>query len=284
MVRKDQSPVIVTGFSGAGISSVLKALEDFHFEVFDNFPVALVRDIFTKTKPNPYGGKRVAIGIDARTRGYTPESVKQLAADLDATLLFITCDDVVLQRRFTATRRRHPLARDTSLLSGIKKEKELLLPLKKAADIVIDSSEITIHDLRHILEGYFADSESSGLIISLMSFGFRNGVPREADIVMDVRFLMNPHWIPALQPKTGLDQEVGEYISQDRDFESFIQCFKAMILPLLPRYREEGKNYLTIAIGCTGGQHRSVFTVEVLKKWFESQNINVFVEHRDIEN
>lgn len=270
-------PVIVTGLSGAGISSVLKALEDFRFEVFDNMPVAMVGDLLRQTKD-----ARVAIGLDTRTRGFTPKAVENLVQDLGAKLLFITSDDSVLQKRFTETRRRHPLAQDKSVAQGIKAEKALLEPLRARADYVIDSSETSVHDLRHILEGYFAVSPDENLIITLMSFGFRHGIPREADIVMDVRFLKNPHWEKDLKAKTGKQKVVGAYIEKDHMFEDFIRHFKGLIKPLLPRYAMEGKSYLTIAIGCTGGKHRSVYTVEVLKDWFATQGYTLYVEHRDI--
>ena len=277
MKKSRIKPVIVTGLSGAGMSSVLKALEDFRFEVFDNMPVAMVKDLLRETK-----SARVAIGLDSRTRGFTPKAIEKLVKDHDAKLLFITSDDAVLHKRFTETRRRHPLAKDKSVTQGIKAEKKLLEPLRAAADYVIDSSETSVHDLRHILEGYFAVSPDENLIITLMSFGFRNGIPREADIVMDVRFLKNPHWEKALKPLTGLDKKVGVYIEKDKAFHDFIGNFQTLLKPLLPRYALEGKSYLTIAIGCTGGQHRSVYTVETLKSWLKDQKYTLYIEHRDI--
>lgn len=283
MTSKDMlKPLIITGLSGAGISSVLKALEDFNFEVFDNFPVSLVPELYAQTKKDEQEGTRLAIGIDTRTRGFSPEAILEIVEKLGARLLFITCDDTVLQKRFTETRRRHPLAREKSLIQGITAEKALMLPLKKMADLVIDSSEISVHDLRHILEGHFVRNADENLIVTLMSFGFRNGVPREADLVMDVRFLKNPHWKAELRPKTGLDPDVGAYIEEDEAFQPFLRRFKALLEPLLPRYIDEGKSYLTIAIGCTGGKHRSVYTVETLKKWFEEQEIHVYADHRDL--
>ena len=277
MKKSRIKPVIVTGLSGAGMSSVLKALEDFRFEVFDNMPVAMVKDLLRETK-----SARVAIGLDSRTRGFTPKAIERLVQEHDAKLLFITSDDAVLHKRFTETRRRHPLAKDKSVTQGIKAEKKLLEPLRAAADYVIDSSETSVHDLRHILEGYFAVSPDENLIITLMSFGFRNGIPREADIVMDVRFLKNPHWEKALKPLTGLDKKVGVYIEKDKAFHDFIGNFQTLLKPLLPRYALEGKSYLTIAIGCTGGQHRSVYTVETLKSWLKDQKYTLYIEHRDI--
>lgn len=269
-------PIIVTGLSGAGISSVLKALEDFRFEVFDNFPLAMIPQLCGESCG------RIAVGVDTRTRGFSPKAVIEQAEKMGARLLFITCDDATLQRRFTETRRRHPLAKDEALQHGIAGEKELLEPLRERADLVIDSTNTSIHDLRHILQGHFDVDPDENLVVTLVSFGFRGGVPREADIVMDVRFLKNPHWDKKLKHLTGLAPEVGAHVREDEHFEAFIAHFKSLIGPLLPRYAREGKSYLTIAVGCTGGKHRSVYTVETLRAWLAEQNVKLFVEHRDL--
>lgn len=279
----DRKPIIVTGLSGAGISSVLNALEDFGCEVFDNFPLSMIPALCADKPSDRVGFKgRIAIGVDSRTRGFSSDSVIELVEELDARLLFITCEDAVLQKRFTETRRRHPMAKDIALQHGIAAEKMLLKPLKQNAYFVIDTTDTSVHDLRHILQGHFDVHPEENLIVTLMSFGFRNGVPREADIVMDVRFLKNPHWDKSLKQKTGLDPQVGNYVAQDPHFLDFISGFKSLLAPLLPRYATEGKSYLTVAIGCTGGKHRSVYTVEVLKDWLAEQNVRVFVEHRDL--
>lgn len=276
-------PVVVTGYSGAGITSVLKTLEDFNFEVFDNFPVSLAPPLCSEIYDGKNGSAaRIAIGIDTRTRGFSPEAVRDLVQKTGARLLFVTCDSGILQRRFTETRRRHPLAKDRPVSYGIKKEEALLRALQDGADILIDTSETSIHDLRHILEGHFDIAPGQNMIVSLVSFGFRKGVPREADIVMDVRFLRNPHWDEDLKPKTGRDEAVGAYIRQDPDFERFFGNFKALIAPLLPRYAEEGKHYLTLAFGCTGGRHRSVYLVEETARWLEGLGLHVAREHRDL--
>ena len=276
-------PLIITGLSGAGISSVLKALEDFEYEVFDNFPPVLIEDLLSRTQPHHTNiGANIAIGIDTRTRGFSPDSILKTVKDLKARLVYITCDDSVLQKRFTETRRRHPMALQKSLRYGIEAERGIIEPLREAADFVIDTSETSIHDLRHILEGFFISKPEKNMAVTLMSFGFRKGVPKEADIVMDVRFLKNPHWDKNLKPLTGKDKKVGEYIRQDKAFDEFLANFKGLLLPLLPRYAHEGKSYLTVAVGCTGGKHRSVYTIETLKTWFEEQETNVYVEHRDL--
>lgn len=279
--QKDHKKIVVTGMSGAGISTVLKALEDRGYEVFDNFPLSFIPELCVQDAS--FEEKNgMAVGVDTRTRGFSPAYVLETVEKIGATLVFITCDDSVLYKRFTETRRRHPLALTRTVSYGVEKERKLLAPLKSGADIVIDSSDKSIHDLRHMLEGFFPLEAEKTLTVSLVSFGFRNGVPREADIVMDVRFLRNPHWDEGLRKKTGLDEDVGAYIREDADFEGFLQSFKALLEPLFPRYTQEGKSYLTVAIGCSGGKHRSVYTVECLSKWMKEQGMRVFSEHRDM--
>ena len=273
-------PIIVSGLSGAGISSILKNLEDFGFEAFDNFPLNMAANLI-KDSENPAA---LAIGIDTRTRGFSPESVLQTAKDINAFLVFITCDDAVLQKRFTETRRRHPMTKNEPVHVGITKERELLKPVEAKADLTIDSSKMSVHDLRHILEGHFEAHDENTLTVSLVSFGFRHGLPREADIVMDVRFLKNPHWDEKLKPKTGLDKDVGNYIESDEHFESFMKKLQTLIQPLLPRYNHEGKNYLTIALGCTGGRHRSVYCIEKLGAWLKSEGVPAHITHRDLKD
>ena len=271
--------ILVTGFSGAGMSSVLKTLEDLGLEVFDNFPLPLVGPLVSDKQVEP---RKIAIGIDTRTRGFSTQSVIETAQNLNAQLLFITCDDHELQRRFTETRRRHPLAKEKSVRAGIEEERKLLEKIQYSADLVIDTTTLSVHDLRHILEGHFAIQPQKELTLTLMSFGFKHGTPREADIVMDVRFVENPHWKEDLRPLSGKDKAVGDHIEKDPNYAQFIDNFKALIEPLLPRYAHEGKKYLTIAIGCTGGQHRSVYTVEKLSKWFKETGSLTHIEHRDL--
>lgn len=275
---QNKTPIIVTGLSGAGMTSALKTLEDLQFEVFDNFPLSLVDALLQETGP-----KNIAIGIDTRSRGFDAEKLLAFLKRHNGRLIFMTCDDSVLQRRFTETRRRHPLADSSGVRSGILKERSLLSIIQDQADITIDTTELSIHDLRHILKRRFNLEDRNTLTVSLISFGFRYGLPREADIVQDVRFLKNPHWDTALRPKTGLDEDVGEYIQTDKAFAAFLEKFKDLLDIILPRYTAEGKSYLTIAIGCTGGQHRSVFTAKCLKNWIEKQGFEAHVEHRDLK-
>lgn len=276
---KGARPILfVTGLSGAGMSSVLKVLEDLGYEVFDNFPLALLDALLAENS----GGKPVAIGIDTRTRGFDPQAIRDRVQNLGARLLFIACDEAVLQKRYTETRRRHPLAADRPVNAGIKKEMELLYPLRDIADPVIDTSDLNIHDLKRLITGLFPREGGNGLTITLQTFGFKNGLPRHADIVMDVRFLKNPHWEQALKPLTGLDAPVQAYVQNDLGFDDFITNFKLLLEPLFERYRTEGKSYLTVALGCTGGKHRSVVVAEKLKEWLERNGHDAGIDHRDI--
>lgn len=270
----------MTGLSGAGLSSALKALEDLGYEVLDNFPISYTDRLIHESEAD---GRPVAFGIDTRSRGFNPDAVIEAAQKNSARLVFMTCDDAVLQKRFTETRRRHPLAQDRPVADGIKKEQALLYSLRDIADPVIDTTELSIHDLRRIIQGHFDPSRENDLSVTLMSFGFKNGLPREADIAMDVRFLRNPHWDKDLKPLTGQDPKIGAYIEEDEAFAPFIQNFKILIEPLLPRYTHEGKSYLTIAIGCTGGRHRSVYVAEMIGTWLKSLNVTTHIQHRDIE-
>lgn len=278
-MKAENKIVIVTGLSGAGMTATLKILEDFGYEVFDNFPLPLVKPLLKETKK----GRPVAIGIDTRSRGFGTEAILEKAHSLKATLLFITCDAAILQKRFSETRRRHPLAQDKPVAEGIRKEIKKLQELQDKAELSIDTSEMSIHDLRHILEGHFGIRRQGRLVVTLISFAYRYGIPREADIVMDVRFLKNPHWVKKLKAKTGLDKKVGAYIKTDPQWGPFMKGFKGLLKPLLPRYAEEGKSYLTIAIGCSGGRHRSVHTAEQLGAWLKDMGYTAHVEHRDVE-
>jgi UPF0042 nucleotide-binding protein len=269
--------IIVTGLSGAGMSSALKALEDIGYEVLDNFPISLIKELLEEKTDHP-----IAIGIDSRTRNFSASKLKTAIKKYNAQLCFITCKHSILQKRFTETRRKHPLAKDRPISDGINKEIELLAPLKEIADLGIDTTDLSMHDLRRMIEGHFTENNEQKLSVTLTSFGFRNGVPRESDIVMDVRFLRNPHWDKKLKSLTGQNKKVGNYISEDEGFDEFIQNFKNLIEPLLARYSHEGKSYLTISIGCTGGKHRSVFVVETLSAWLKYLGVKTHIHHRDM--
>lgn len=279
MTDRKNPTLIVTGLSGAGMSSCLKHLEDLGYEVFDNFPLALVGPLLDDPG---FRDRPIAIGIDTRTRGFDPEAVKDAVRTHRAKLVFVTADEMVLQKRFTETRRRHPLAQDRPASAGIKKEQEWLYDLRERADEVIDTSMLSVHELRRVLEDRFGLGDRGKLTVTLMSFGYKHGMPRDADIVMDIRFLQNPHWVPELKPLTGLDAAVGAYIEQDAALDPFLTRFRALMEPLLPRYAHEGKSYLTVALGCTGGRHRSVYIVEQLKPWLENQGFVTHIFHRDV--
>jgi len=196
--------------------------------------------------------------------------------------VFIECSDEVLLRRYTETRRKHPLAKDRPVSDGIQRERRLLAGLRDEATLVINTSDMTLHDLRRLVSGHFHISFEPMLNLFVMSFAFPRGVPREADLVFDVRFLLNPHYDPVLRPQTGLDRPVGEYIERDPDFPIFMHHLMELLGPLLPRFRQEGKSYLTIAVGCTGGRHRSVFVTEMLAAWLKDQGFPVGVAHREL--
>ncbi|KZD12297.1 RNase adapter RapZ [Oceanibaculum pacificum] len=286
--------VLVTGLSGAGRTACLKALEDIGYEAIDNLPIGLLRLLIDGgcAGPAPQGGghpRPIAIGVDIRTRDFEVERVAalidQLRADSgpEVRLLFLDCDTEVLARRFTETRRRHPLAADRPVMDGIELERQRIAPLKERADQVIDTTALAPGDLRRRLWAEFALDPRQGVTITVESFSYREGLPREADLVFDVRFLDNPHYVDALRPLDGRHPDVAAHIERDAGFEPFFERLIAMLGPLLPRYYQEGKSYLTIAIGCTGGRHRSVYVAERLAIWLGEQGQRVILTHRDLE-
>ncbi|MDP2206258.1 MAG: RNase adapter RapZ [Alphaproteobacteria bacterium] len=277
--------LLVTGMSGAGHSSALKILEDIGYKAIDNLPISLLEPLLAEQAGQH---SPVAIGVDSRGWDFSAqalaESVTRLRGmkGLALKLLYMDCQTDVLQQRFTETRRIHPLAVDRPVGDGIAQERAALLPLRDAVDHVIDTSHLRPQDLKRILSGYFRLDKDLGLAVFITSFGFRNGLPREADLVFDVRFLDNPHWDPALRPLSGLDKPVADKVRRDTAYKPFFKNLTALIAPLLPRYLREGRHYLTIAIGCTGGRHRSVFTAEQLGAWFTRAGFSAEVRHRDL--
>ena len=274
MVTADDTPaprriLLVSGLSGAGKSSILRILEDLEHEVIDNPPLGMLDDIVARAE------RPVAIGVDSRTRGFDASTVLEAMArlrmnpHLRVELIYATADESVLLRRYTATRRRHPLAPHGSIKEGIEEEIALTAPLRAAADLVIDTTDMPPPELRQFVESRFSPwtgGAQEGLTVALMSFAYPAGLPREADIVFDARFLRNPHYVPELAPKTGLDADVAEYVAEDRDYLTFLNQIHAMLQLVLPRFVQEGKKYATIAIGCSGGRPRSVTLVEALAK------------------
>jgi UPF0042 nucleotide-binding protein len=293
--------MVVTGLSGAGKTTALKALEDLGYEAVDHLPLALLggwlRPICDGSgHGNGDGGVdgsgdagvSLAIGVDVRTRDFAVERllgfVNQLRRQpaVEARLVFLTCDDDELLRRYTTTRRRHPLAPDSPIGDGIACERHLLAPLRERADLTIDTTQLNPGELKLILTGHFRVTRERELVIQIVSFSYRTGLPREADVVFDVRFLANPYYEPELRPLTGRNAAVGTYISRDPGFGWFMASLTSLMEPLIPRYAAEGKSYLTIAVGCTGGRHRSVFVAETLAARLQAPKRAIQVYHRDL--
>ncbi|MFO1080154.1 MAG: RNase adapter RapZ [Reyranellaceae bacterium] len=280
--------VIVTGLSGAGRVTALHALDDMGYVAVDNIPLPLLSD-FVRSTAAGSGEMAVpmAFGIDTRTYGFDPHDlVRRLEelrgrSDLAARLLFLDCDDDTLQRRYTESRRPHPQAPDRPLLDAVADERRQIGWMRDSADVVIDTSMLSPHQLKQLLAGHFALGRDLATRVSVMSFSYRRGLPREADLVFDVRFLKNPHYVPALKPLTGRDPDVAAYVATDPGYRPFLASLKALIEPLLPRFDAEGKSYLTIAVGCTGGRHRSVAVAEELAGWLRGLGRSVTLSHRD---
>ncbi len=279
--------LLVTGMSGAGKTAALKSLEDIGYEAVDNLPLSLLASL---VKPSTGSRRPLAIGIDVRTRDFGVEPFLQEiddligSADIEVRLVFLDCEDEVLRRRYSETRHRHPLALDRPLTDGIRHERRLVGALRDRADLAIDTSEFTLGDLKRVLDGHFALEGSQGLTVFVTSFSYRNGLPPEADIVLDARFLANPHYDDRLKPLTGRDAEVGTFIVADPDYAGFFDSVTDMLGALIPRFSAEGKSYLTIAVGCTGGRHRSVFVVEQLAGWLRARGERVAASHRELQD
>lgn len=259
--------VLVSGLSGGGKASALHILEDLGYEAVDNLPMSMIETVVGGAARN------MAIGVDTRTSGFDAASVLATLARLRndparrAELIYLFADEASLLRRYTETRRRHPMAPEGRVMDGIAAEIGQTGSLREAADLAIDTSDLPLAVLRPLIEGHFGAAsarEAPALVVTLISFGYPQGLPKEADLVFDARFLSNPHYDPGLRPLTGLDNAVGAHVAADPDFSQFFACLAQMIELLLPRFVQEGKKYATIAIGCTGGRHRSVYLVERL--------------------
>jgi UPF0042 nucleotide-binding protein len=275
--------VLVTGLSGAGKASILRVLEDLGFETVDNPPWPVLEALIAEGGTQP-----LAAGVDARTRALDAARVGDAVARLKEQpglaldVVYATASEDVLLRRFSETRRRHPLAPSGRVADGIAREVEMLRPLREAADLVVDTSDRPLHELRRLIERRYGGEGSATLAVTVLSFGFPKGLPREADIVMDLRFLRNPHYDPALRPLTGKDPSVGAYVEADPEWAAFWERMTALLDPLLPRYLAEGKKYLTVALGCTGGQHRSVHVAELLARRWSELGWKVELTHREL--
>ncbi len=291
MVRR---VVVVSGLSGAGKASILRALEDMGYNAVDNPPLNLLETLINRAD------QPIAIGLDTRSRGFDAALVRRAVERLRATpgvmveLVYAWAEEAVLLRRYTETRRRHPMAPQGRVIDGIVAEEASTALLRQHADMVIDTSELPLAELRRRIEqrfrpGLAEDGEVPGMTLSLLSFAFPAGLPREADMVLDARFLRNPHYDPILRPRTGLDLEVAAYVEADPDFDRFFRSVATLLTLVVPRFIQEGKKYATIAIGCTGGRHRSVHIAERLARELKTKGsvgmeaLQVTVSHRELE-
>lgn len=278
--------VLVTGLSGAGRTTVLKMLEDHGHESVDNLPQAMMPALLQSATATQ--SVSLAVGVDVRARGFDAGKMAELidryrqSAEMSLHVVFLECDDDVLMQRFTETRRVHPLALERPVGDGIQIERLALAPPRLCADDIIDTTQMSVVDLRADVVGRMARDGAQHMRVRVVSFAYRGGLPREADLVFDMRFLRNPHYDPVLKPLDGRDPAVAAYIRKDPDFEAFYDRLTGFLSPLLPHFRAEGKSYLTFAIGCTGGQHRSVYGAESNAKWLIAQGLPVTVHHREL--
>ena len=278
--------LLITGMSGSGRSLALKTLEDMGYETIDNLPLVFLEPV---ALARHQVSQPLAVSVDIRTRDFSSEQFLQefskLTQDplLNTKLLYFDCDDDVLVRRYNETRRFHPLARDRRVIDGICLERELVSDLRAHADFVMDTSLLIPSDFKRQLRGFFLPKKAPSLSIFIISFSFRHGLPREADMVFDTRLLKNPFHVEDLWALSGEDPKVADYIQKDPLFPSLIESLKSLLSLSLPRFEEEGRGYLTLAIGCTGGQHRSVFIASVLKEWLQTIKKRVKLEHRDLK-
>jgi RNase adapter protein RapZ len=278
--------VILTGLSGSGKSTVLRAFEDMGYYCVDNLPVELI-PIFAELHAGGEGDlQRAALLVDAREGlqlEKLPGLLKHLRRDHPIFLVYIEAHEDALLRRYSETRRPHPLGRDFSVRESLHHEQVLMEPIRKLADVVIDTSQFNVHELRHFVNKRFKSESERPLLVSLVSFGYKFGVPTDADLIFDVRFLPNPHFVPKLRPFTGKDGKVRRYIESFPQTGEFLRRMQGLLTFLIPHYIDEGKSYLTIAFGCTGGRHRSVMMAEWMKRALEKKGSATRVVHRDID-
>lgn len=283
--EKEQRVVLVTGPSGAGRSTAINALEDLGYEAIDNLPLSLLPRLLD----GPPLDHPLALGIDVRNRDFDVSAMIDMIYRLvrlegvNVELLYLDSSVDVLVRRYSETRRRHPLSPDRSAIQGIRRELDLLVPIRSRADVLLETSDMTPHDLRAEVERWFAPKTGQRLAISVHSFSYKRGVPRGIDMIFDCRFLKNPHWEQALRALDGRDQQVADYIATDPRFAAFFQKIQELVEMLLPAYIDEGKSHFTIGFGCTGGQHRSVAVAEKLVKGLAHTGWQVSIRHREME-
>lgn len=276
--------LVVTGMSGAGRTTVLKHLEDLGFEAVDNLPLGLFKPL---VKVHSELHHPMAIGVDLRTRGFNADlflkKIKALRSEshLDVQWVFVDCDDDTLYRRFSTTRRKHPIFEAGSIREGIELERKSISKLMDEADWVIDTSDLSPAELKRVLIRYFGQNPETDISLHVQSFSYRYGIPQDTDIVWDVRFLKNPYYVPDLRPLCGDHKVVAEYLRLDPNAELFLEGLETLLNQLIPAYQQEGKAYLGVAFGCTGGQHRSVFVAEAVASWLKNHYKHVTLTHRD---
>ncbi len=279
--------LILTGLSGAGKSTVLRALEDVGYYCVDNLPIIIVEKLLELSEHTAGEVSRIALGVDAREGRFLSEAPRVIRELRDkgarVEVLFVECSDEVLIRRYSETRRRHPMAGAGTVADGIAAERRALADLKALADEVLDTTTLNVHELKRLVTRRSSDAESTRLGVTLVSFGFRFGIPTHADLVLDVRFLPNPYFVPELKPFPGTDPRVAEFVLSQADARSFLDRIADLLAFLVPRYRAEGKSYLTIAIGCTGGKHRSVALATALAGRLSAGGQPVRLWHRDVD-
>jgi UPF0042 nucleotide-binding protein len=284
-IRDAHQLVLLTGLSGSGKGSVLNTFEDLGFYCVDNLPVALIPK-FGELYAEGIEIERAALLVDAREGEQIeklPGIYRQLISEHPATLVFIEASDEALMRRFSETRRPHPLGRNESVAEGIREERRRMAPIRRLADVVIDTTKFNVHELRQFIIDRFQKPGRRPLLVSLVSFGYRYGIPADADLVFDVRFLPNPFFVPRLRPFSGKDSRVTRYIRSFPQTGEFLRRVESLLLYLIPHYIQEGKSYLTVALGCTGGRHRSVALAEVIRRAIKKKGYSAKVVHRDLD-
>ena len=277
---------VITGMSGAGRSTAAKCLEDLGWFVVDNLPPALIQTMVELSTRSQGAVSRIAVVVDVRSRAFTSDlrtALDELSRrGVSRRVLFLEATSDALVRRFESVRRPHPLQDDGRLVDGIERERELLRDLRADADLVVDTSSLNVHQLRAAIEASFADAESPQLHATVLSFGYKYGLPVDADLVADCRFLPNPHWVAELRPKTGLDPDVSDYVLGQAGAAEFLDRYAELLLLIADGYRREGTRYMTVAVGCTGGTHRSVAMSEQLAARLTAAGIDTSVVHRDL--
>ena len=284
--RDGRQLVLLTGLSGSGKGSILNTFEDLGFYCVDNLPVALIPTFSELYESSRSENPRAALLVDAREGEQIenlPKMYRRLRSEHPVTLVFTEASDEVLIRRFSETRRPHPLAHGGSIADGIHEERRRMAPIRRLADVVIDTTKFNVHELRQFITDRFQNQDRRPLMISVVSFGFRYGVPADADLVFDVRFLPNPHFVQRLRPFTGKDPRVARYIRSFPQTGQFLRRIESLLAFLIPHYIREGKSYLTVALGCTGGRHRSVALAETIRQGLQKKGYSAKVVHRDLD-